>query len=501
MALLVLINFLLVVFDMTYIPLRDFWLQGRFQVTLLRFDKPIALGPIRFREVKFPPKEPWNFPLVTEVAKYDEVKGIKPYRATTAYLQTVDELERAIALPPSPETTREINKLLAKLRQDSVTMVDTNPFQIANKTGTLEKIKNLLRERIFGTENASAKDAFQTFWSREYLERTGFEENLQFFDRQLRPLIETNYYRPVGENGLPIDNFEAIDFLFGIVFFTEFLARTWWISRSHAGLRWFEAMLWRWYDVFLFIPVYRWLRIIPTVIRLEKAHLINLETVRVQTVRGFVAMISEEITENIVVRVIDQMQRYIRRGEVRNFLNHHTNREFIDLNDTNEIGEIVKLMITVTVDKVLPRIQPEVEAFLRHNIDKAMMNSSVYSSLQSLPMMKDIQARLTLQISSQLYTAFTEMAKDMTKEDLVSEKLLEKLIESFGQTMGTELQSLHSMDRLENLLIALLEEFKVNYVQDIVREDIEIVLEKSRGIQRKTNNIARLSSSRYRRDS
>ncbi len=34
MALLVLCNYILVIFDLTYIPLRDFWLQGRLQITL-----------------------------------------------------------------------------------------------------------------------------------------------------------------------------------------------------------------------------------------------------------------------------------------------------------------------------------------------------------------------------------------------------------------------------------------------------------------------------------
>jgi hypothetical protein len=501
MAILVLLNYLLVIFDATYIPLRDFWLQGRFQVTLLRFNEPIKLGPIAFQELQFPLRDPWEFPFVTVVSQYDTVKGIKPYRATVEYLQTVDNLEKAIQSDRTPAERKEVDDLLEELRQDSTTIIETNPFQIANKTGTLEKIKNKMRERIFGTENASAKDSFRTFWSREYLNREGVEKSFRFFDRQIRPLIETNYYRPIGENGLPIDNFEAIDFIFGIIFLTEFLIRTWWISRTHIGLRWFEAMLWRWYDVFLFIPVLRWLRIIPTVLRLDQAGFLDLKVIREQTTRGFVASIAEEITETIIVRVINQMQGYLRRGELQDFLNHHSSREFIDLNETNEIAEIIKLFIAVIVDKVLPQIQPEAEALLQHNLDKALANTPAYQSLQALPGMKDLQTRLSDRVSKQLYQAFTDLARDLAKEDKTAEQLLEKLIERFTQEMGTELQCRHSLDRLEALLIALLEEIKVNYVQNIAEEDIEIILEQTRKLRRKNPEILQLEPTRYRRNS
>ncbi len=58
MALLVLCNYILVIFDLTYIPLRDFWLQGRLQITLLRFNEPIKLGRFPFKNYKYLPINP-----------------------------------------------------------------------------------------------------------------------------------------------------------------------------------------------------------------------------------------------------------------------------------------------------------------------------------------------------------------------------------------------------------------------------------------------------------
>lgn len=41
---------------------------------------------------------------------------------------------------------------------------------------------------------------------------------LDFFDNQIRPLFETNYFRLVGEHGKPINNFGLIYFPFFLFF-------------------------------------------------------------------------------------------------------------------------------------------------------------------------------------------------------------------------------------------------------------------------------------------
>ena len=75
LALILLANYGLVIFDLTYIPLRDFWLQGRVQLN-------IKVGPI---EQEFP-KPPLRILPFDITPYYDWVKGIEPYRSTTAYL-------------------------------------------------------------------------------------------------------------------------------------------------------------------------------------------------------------------------------------------------------------------------------------------------------------------------------------------------------------------------------------------------------------------------------
>ncbi len=241
--------------------------------------------------------------------------------------------EAAVSAKPAPR-----KKGLGAVEQHELKTLPAKMEKLsAEKTGTLEKIKNKMRLRVFKTENVSAKAAFQKFWTWDYLIQNGWEKELKFFNQEIQPLIETNYFRPLGEDGRPIDNFEAIDFLFGTIFFWEFMLRTWWIARTHKGLRWREAMLWRWYDIFLFIPIWRWLRFIPTVIRLDQVKIINLRLIKEQAIKGLVALISKDITEIIVLRIINKIQEYIRRGQVKNFLNRSLNGGYNNLNDTNEV--------------------------------------------------------------------------------------------------------------------------------------------------------------------
>ncbi|NJL23010.1 MAG: hypothetical protein HC895_22795, partial [Leptolyngbyaceae cyanobacterium SM1_3_5] len=210
MAIVAFINLLLVAFDLSYLPWRDFYLR--------------------------------HLPTLT-VWYGEQFKGIEPHRDTEAYLNTVNRLEQ---IEQYGWQSPLAEQLFADLRSRSTQIIDDNPFQLAEKSGTLERIKNRMRDRVSdqtGTRVDSSRAAFDTFWSANYLSRNGAQE-LEFFDREIRPLIETNYYRNIGENGQFIDRFWKIDAPFVALFAIEFLMRTYVLSRRHRRTTWFDTMLW-----------------------------------------------------------------------------------------------------------------------------------------------------------------------------------------------------------------------------------------------------------------
>jgi hypothetical protein len=441
MAITATVNLGLVLFDLSYVQWRDFYYR--------------------------------RIPPITRF--YDPIKGIEPHRDTKKYLETVAVLEKQISQTGlnSPEVKIQLEEITRLSRE----MIDSNPFVGAGKSGSLEKIKNRMREHI-GQE--SAKRAFATFWSPAYLSKHGWLQEINFFNQQIRPAIATNYYRQLGENGEFLDHFWLIDLPFLIIFALDLLGRTVYIKRQNRNLSWLEAILWRWYDLFLLIPFWRWLRILPVLVRLDQAKLISLHLVRRQMHQGIVANFAEEITEIVVVRVINQVQGSIQRGDLtRWLLQPEKERSYIDINNINEVEAIAGLLVQTIVNQVLPKIQPEINAILRHNIETAFQQVPLYRNLLILPGVTQVQTQLSEQLATQittnLYIALVSAIKDP-----VASQLSSQLIEKFTTVLSSEIKEKHVLREIQSLLNDFLEEVKINYVQRLSQEDIDQIIEQTR---------------------
>jgi hypothetical protein len=447
MAIVALVNLGLVAFDLSYVPWRDFWFRIAPQLTRI----------------------------------YDPVKGIEPHRETQAYLESVNALEQD--LQQNGLQSSQVQARLQDLRDRSDRMIEENPFAAANKSGALERIKNRIRDHIFDQRRRdSSRQAFATFWSTESLSQRGVNNELQFFNREIRPLIALNYYRRIGESGQFVDWFWAIDAPFIALFALEFLARTFYLSR-YRKLSWLDAMLWRWYDVFLLLPFLRWLRVIPVLVRLDQAEVISLAPVRTQLSRGVVANISEDMAEVVVVQIIDRLQDSIDRGEVSHWFLQSVNRPYIDLNQRDEIQELATFLVETTVYKVLPKIKPDLEVFLRHTIDTVLSQSPAYQGLKAMPLVGDvprqINERLVTEVTEGMYSAIV-----MALQDKVGAELVSQLIRNFGQSFSSELQERRSLKKFQTLAIEFLEEVKVNYVKRLNDQDVESILQETQQIRK-----------------
>ena len=474
MALLAVINLAIVAFDLSYVPLRDFWLSGR-----------VTIGKIDTAYVDY---EGFKLDLLDRnisefITQYDAVKGIIPNRDTQKYLTKVEQLEEiAINGLDSPVA----NNLLGDLRRRSIEIIQTDAFSQAHKTENLERIKNKMRSHLPNSDN-SAKIAFWVFWNQAHLQGKVAEE-LAFFNAEIKPLFETNYYRIIGENGGYVDYFGLIDFPFGVIFALELLARSWFISRRRVGVSWLDAILWRWYDIFFLLPIWRWLRIIPVTIRLNQARIIDLSSIQKQVSQGLVAGIAEDVTEVVIIRSIDQIQGSIRKGDIGKLLRRQNTNLYIDLNNTNEIAELVRILAKVIVDRVLPEIQPEAETLLQYSVDKAIKESPAYRGIKLLPGGDRTLITLSHQLVSQGYNAISSTLQAMLAEDKQFNRLLESLVDNISKSVSSELQAQQSMSKIEQLLIDLLEEVKINYVRRLSQEDIEDILEQTRSLRKMTSD-------------
>jgi len=453
MALIALGNLSVVLFDISYLPWRDFY----------------------FRQL----------PLLTQV--YDPFKGIKPHRDTQKYLESLDQLKNQVLQTglASPQVTAK----LQELDNLSAKMIDEDPFRVASKSGTLEKIKDRMRDRAPNPED-SAKQSFKTFWSQDYLTRQGWQPEINWFDAKIKPLIATNYYRAMGENGEFTDNFWKIDLPFIIIFAIEFLARTYTISRRHRSVTWRAAMLWRWYDIFMLIPGWRLLRVLTVTIRIHQAKMPDLQPIRTQISRGFVANFAQELTEVVVIQLINQMQQSISSGELAKQLFQSQKQRYLDINNINEIEAIATHLVQITVYKVLPQLQPDLEALLRYNIELFLKQSPLYQGWKQVPGLGNLPEQLAEQLVAELSKLATLGPQDayeafkIASEDPIGTKLSGQLVQHFGQALGAELQQQQTWQEIQMLLCDFLEEFKINYIQRLSEEDFEKILEQAKELQR-----------------
>jgi hypothetical protein len=316
------------------------------------------------------------------------------------------------------------------------------------------------------------------------LSQAGVQQELDWFDTRVRHLLQTNYYRSIEENGEFTNQFWLLDAPFVILFAIEFLARTWYISRRFKSVRWRDAIFWRWYDVLLFFPFgilfysWAWLRIIPVAIRLHQAHLVDLERLREQATQGFVGGIAEELTEVVVVQVLSQVQQAISQGEiVRWLLQPKANQ--ITVNNVDEIAELISLFVKLTVYQVLPKVQPDVEALLRHNIEAVLNQAPAYQTLKTVPGLSEVPTQLIDRLITEVVQA-TYSTLTTALEDPIGAELTKRLVQNFGQTLGDEVQQQHVTDELKSLVNDLLEELKLNYVKRSAEVDVETLLEETR---------------------
>ena len=244
-------------------------------------------------------------------------------------------------------------------------------------------------------------------------------------------------------------------------------------------------MLWRWYDLFFIFPLWRWLRIIPVTIRLDQANIISLIPVQKQISQGIVAGIAEDVTEVVIIRLINQIQTSINQGEIGKLVATKNTNSYIDLNDTNETAEIVKILAQTIVYRVLPAIRSEAETLLQYSVEKAIQQTPAYQGLRILPGRDRIIFSLTQNLATQTYGVICNALQGILAEDEKFEQLLASLLSNISKSFSTEIKAQESLTQIESLLVDFLEEVKVNYVQRLSTEDIEQILEQTRNIKNK----------------
>lgn len=457
------LNLLVVAFDITYVPLRTFWLQRNLY--------PIPSVPLAVPLTMLPDVTPW----------VDPIKGIEPHRETQAYLNAFAELDRAMAaLPPgaapSPAQQRWLQRQIALTQS----MIDSNPFLASGGTGTLEKIKNRLRQRA---DVDSAKQAAADLLSRGQITASGWSRERRFWQQQVLPLVATNYWRSIDENGRPTDHFWRLDLLlFQSVFLLDILLRVVRLKRRLPGLRWRDALLRRWIDLPLLLPFWRWLRLLPVLERLQGAGLVNIEPLRAVVSRGVVALLALELFEVLALQLLDGGQSLIRSSQwpqrLRSLRSHQS---VAASDDERELVELVRIWAPLLLAQVAPRLAPDLQNLLGYALRQSLDRTMVPPPLRQLQPLLQVESGVSRQLAGGMVESLLELSRStgerLARRDDVQLELLQRCIDRFWEELAASLESGPALQRSQDLLCALLEELKTTYLSQISRSGIEALIQ------------------------
>ncbi len=454
-------NLVWVGFDLTYVPLRTFWLQRNLY--------PIPSVPLVLPLHAIPDITPW----------VDPIKGIEPHRETEAYRRAFDQLDVALQQQPAGvPLSPALVHLLQRQVQLSGQLIDSNPFEATGASGTLEKIKNRLRQRA---NRDSARQAAADLLDPQRLARVPWAEERRFWREQVLPLVATNYWRSIDDNGRPTDHFWRYDLLlFQSVFALDILLRVIRLRRLLPGLGWGEALLRRWIDLPLLLPFWRWLRLAPVVQRLQSSGLINLEPLRAVISRAVVALLAVELFEVMALQLIDGIQGLIRSGRWPNRIRALRSHQTVVNHDERELVELVRIWAPLLLVQVAPRLAPELQGVLGHALQQSLQNTMVPPPLRQLQPLLQVEKGFSRQLAAGVVDSLIDLTRTtgerLGRRDDQQLELLQRFIDRFWEELAAALESGPALERSQQLLCAVLEEFKGTYVSQINRSGIETLI-------------------------
>ncbi|MEB3173095.1 MAG: hypothetical protein VKL97_04455 [Cyanobacteriota bacterium] len=457
------INLAWVAFDLTYVPLRSFWLQRNLY--------PVPGTPLVVPLGFLPDVTPW----------YDPIKGIEPHRETQTYLQQFSQLEQAMAAPAAPGGALQPQQLQQLNRQLQLTseLIDGNPFLASGNAGTLEKIKNRLRQRAdLDSAKASAAQLLSPAWIEQY----GWQREQRFWRQQILPLVETNYWRSIDENGRPTDHIWRIDLLlFQSVFALDILLKVIRLRRRLPGLSWRDAILRRWIDLPLLLPFWRWLRLLPVLERLQTSGLINIEPLRAVISRAVVALLALELFEVLALQLLDGSQSLIRSRQWPKRIRALRSHQSVSPSQEQELVALVRIWAPLLLSQVAPRLAPELQRLLGYSLRQSLEGSMVPPPLRQLAPVLQLESGLSQQLAGGMTRNLLELSRStgqqLARTDAAQLELLQRTIDRFWEELAAALESGPVLSQTQELLSALLESFKTTYLSQISRLGVDSLIE------------------------
>lgn len=282
-------------------------------------------------------------------------------------------------------------------------------------------------------------------------------------------------------------NFLYYDLWFVAVYLTEFGFR--WIVAAYRGTyhRWFFFPFANWYDLLGCIPVggFRWLRVLRVVtllVRLQRMGIVDLrDTYLGKTLIKYYNVIIEELSDRIVINVLEGIQRQVRTG---NPLIHRIEDEVLAPRKQALVDYLAQ-RIAESVYYTHDRYRRELGEYLLYLSDETIARTAAGSRLAAIPGAGPRAIALIGDTVRELGTALTDQFVDDVANPAYRNRLDELLTEVIAQAGGGR-EELNEL--IQSTTLDILEQVKaeVNVKQWKLAEEAEEAERRARTARRRT---------------
>jgi len=241
-----------------------------------------------------------------------------------------------------------------------------------------------------------------------------------------------SFYVPIHED------FLKYDLVFIALYLLEFCFR-WILAIQHKHYyKWYIFPISHWYDLLGCIPVgsfhlLRVLRVIIIIRRLHELGILNWQnTILFQYYKKYLSIASEEISDRVVVEILDGVSRELKLGSpiLQQIIDKAVKPQ------QEHISDIISQNISHTIHKAYDIRKSEIRKAIQHLVQQAAHRSKDLALLKSMPLFGGHATQLLENTVSDMVYAITDQIIDYFRSDLSTELIdetIEVLLESLSK--------------------------------------------------------------------
>jgi len=436
------------IFDITYIPLRGFWVNRTISV-LDPSERVISLKWI---------------PNIT--TSYDQIKGIRKKDNIEELKRIFYNLDQAIISKGSKDPL--VNQLVNKYHLLLEDIIGKNSLVPPRDFKKLESIRIKINTRA-GIN--SSIYSYPKILTSNYIDSNGWEEERQFWLNAIIPQLNTSYsITNIGKAKtsvliLILQSSVKLIFLIDIIIKVNLFKKRF----PKTNIR--DNILRRWIDLPIFIPFINFLVPLPLIERIYKAKLINTEPIRAIISQWIVTLLAIEIFEVLTIRAINSIENIILSPLLPNKIRKLCSHQSIKNNGTSNISEFIRIWIPLILKRIGPNMRFQIIELFEYSVQKSINTMPLSSKIKRNIFIENAESAISAQIASGMVDSILGVSKNagnqLEKKDIELERLTLKAMDKFWEELALALENDITLKNSRLLLLSILEELKVSSLNEL----------------------------------